>query len=185
MRGISNFVENSQQKSQYLDQYDPVNIANFWSPEHYSVFQQSQDYNCYFYFLHRPKEKLKLGNFSSEESTLFLNNLITLYQIKQIESHEIQGNWGIFSLYMPFRNGLSCYSQYLTLKAKFFPNHSEVIASDVMRNMCSTLKNLTDLKGFCEFFMDLEPGLLQTTNQKDLLEKVIFFHLINKKTSNF
>ena len=162
MRGISNFASfaeaSSQPKpSQYLDYYSYENIRNYWFPEHHSAFQQSQDYNLFFYFFHRPKEKLHLGCFSLEETELFLNNLISLFQIKGCDSKEIKGNWGIFSLYMPFRNGLACYSHYLSLKKG---------------NM---VKNVKNLKGFTEFFEDLEPGFLQTTNQKELLEKVRFF----------
>ncbi len=156
MRGILNFAESSPPKSNYIDYYSCVNREK-WLPEHYSAFQQSQDYNLFFYFFHRPKEKLHLGDFSQEETELFLNNLISLFQIKGCDSNEIKGNWGIFSLYMPFRNGLACYSHYLSLKAR------------------NVLKNTQKIKGFNEFFQDLEPGFLQTTNQRELLEKVQFF----------
>lgn len=176
MRGILNPTMSSQTNQQYLDYYDSMNLSEHWRPEHYMAFQQSNDYNQFFYFFHRPKEKLKLGPFSQEENHLFFNNLITLFQTKHVTLEELKGNWGIFSLYMPFRNGLSCYSHYLSFKARYSAGNSKDL-SELIKNMGSLLKNVKDPHDFCNFFINLEPGFIQTTNQQELLEKV---HFLNK-----
>lgn len=156
----------------FLDYYDPKSIINFWSQEHFYSFNNSTDYNHFFYFFHSPKEKLLKDPFSHEETNLLINTLICLYQVKHIESKDLQGNWGLFSLLMPSRNGLSCYSHYLTLKARFSPKNTKGVLADLLENMAPFLKNVRNSSGFCEFFIDLEPGLSQTTNHVEFLQKV-------------
>lgn len=172
-KNSNNLLENPG----FIDYYDSKSISTLWLPEHFFAFSQLYDYNYFFYFFHSPDEKLSLKPFSAEETNLFFNTLICLFQNKNINSKELQGNWGLFSLLMPARNGLSCYSHYLSLKTRYLPNsHKNVkgIDNNVIENMAHLLTNVKNKKVFCEFFMNLEPGFKQTTNQIELLKKVFF-----------
>ena len=136
--------------------------SSLWTPGHSKAFSQSSDYNQFFLFFHKPKEKLRLIPFTTEENLLFLNTLALFFQSRSINSKDLQGNWGLFSLNMPFRNGLACYSQYLAIKAQGIVDRNNAF-----------LNNIKDIDGFIAFFKDLEPVYRATTNHNDLLRKVL------------
>lgn len=102
--------------------------------------------------------------FGPDESSLLLNTLLALYQKRSVRAEELQGNWGLFSLFMPYRNGMACYSHYQSLKHRGLIDRKH-----------PNLRNVKEIDGFLEFFRDLEPGFRETTNQKELLRKVPSF----------
>jgi len=107
---------------------------------------------------------MRIGPFTIEENELFLNTLSSFYQKRDIKALELQGNWGLFALFMPQRNGLACYSHYQNLRSQ-----------GIIEKSNNLLRNVKDFEGFLEFFMNLEPGFKETINQSELLRKVLEF----------
>lgn len=149
----------------YRDYFDPSNFYH-WQLEHQHAFFLD-NLNFFFFFFHKTDEKLYLSVFSTEENTLFLNNLLHLCLKKNVNQSEMQGNWGLFSLCLPYRNGVLSYKHYLSLKHSEKKNDFEKIVNDYLNFY--RINTRENYRKFIDFFNNLEPGYLNTNNHQDFL----------------
>lgn len=72
----------------------------------------------------------------------------------------LSGNWGIFSLQFPYRNGISCYAYYLKLRTLKIKNSKENFKAFTL-NLITEINKLFNEEYFdnlCNFFMNIQIG---------------------------
>lgn len=104
-----------QQSDTLVDMFDPLRIAQHWTPLHHLAWRQASDLNHFFLYFPNPLSGPELSmapDIHADEYSELLERLFLVFGRSKQQAEIVQGRWGILSLSMRRRNGLQCYSMY-------------------------------------------------------------------------